>query len=138
MEEMPGTTATEFSLIATTRDEPKAREALGKLLTGRPASVRDRVTLLIAELLAGGTEPLDRASEEVTITVASDPDALRVEVRDRRSGTVLRRLRRPASAPGRGWSPHLLSTVADRWGLVSDESGTWVWLEFQLPPERPS
>lgn len=133
---MPGTTANEFSLTATTHEEPKAREALERLLTGRSAVLRERVTLLIAELLAGSASR-DAASDEVTITLASEPTALRVEVRDRGNGTVLRSLRRPPStSSGRGWSPHLLSRVADRWGLVSDEGGTWVWLEFELPAER--
>jgi hypothetical protein len=37
-----------------------------------------------------------------------------------------------ARARLRAWSPHLLSKVADRWGLVSGAEGAWVWFELDL------
>jgi hypothetical protein len=79
------------------------------------------------------------------VKVLSTGRSVRVELRDEGSGVVLGGLRRHqgSGSPGQGsgslgqgslgWSPHLLSRIADRWGLVSGADGAWVWYELDLP-----
>ena len=63
------------------------------------------------------------------------PRSVRIEITDAGSGVVLGGLRRPRHLASKGWSPHLLSRIADRWGLVSGAKGAWVWFELDLPFE---
>jgi hypothetical protein len=124
----------EFSLSASPTAEVDAQEAFGRVLTDETAPLRERAMLLISGLLANDDGPSVASGEgTVSVKVISGPRSVRVEIRDAGTGLVLgglRRHRRPAS---RGWSPHLLSRIADRWGLVSGAEGAWVWFELDLP-----
>jgi hypothetical protein len=103
--------------------------AFSALLDERSPEVRDRAVLLIEELLAGSA--LSAPDVCLDVRLISDPGTVRVEVRDGGGGVVLGSLRQaPDASSAGGWSPHLLSTMADRWGLVSGSEGAWVWFEL--------
>ena len=125
---------TEFSLSASPTAEVDAQEAFGRVLTGETAPLRDRAMLLISGLLTSEEGPtMTMGNGSVSVKVVSAPSSVRVEVRDSGSGVVLGGLRRRREPSSRGWSPHLLSKIADRWGLVSGAEGAWVWFELDLP-----
>jgi hypothetical protein len=71
--------------------------------------------------------------DTVSVKVISGSRSVRVEIRDSGSGVVLGGLRRGRGPASREWSPHLLSKVAHRWGLVSGAEDAWVWFELDLP-----
>jgi hypothetical protein len=124
----------EFSLSATPTAEVDAQEAFGRVFTGERAPLRERAMVLISGLLTNDEgSPTTEGGHRVWVKVISGSRSVRVEIRDPRSGVVLGGLRRERSPTSRGWSPHLLSKVADRWGLVSDARGAWVWFELDLP-----
>jgi hypothetical protein len=127
------TVSTEFVLPVGPTADTVAREALGRVLQGETAPLRDRAMLLISGLLSSEDGPaVTTGMGVISVKVISGPRSVRVEITDSGSGVVLgglRTARRPASG---GWSPHLLSKIADRWGLVSGEEGAWVWFELDL------
>ena len=89
--------------------------------------------LLLSEVFSA-ERVLGRADvPRVGVKVGADESSVRIEVRDAGSGFVLEALRQPSLTGRAGWSPHLLSSIADRWGLVSGESGAWVWFELDYP-----
>ena len=84
---------------------------------------------------AHGEEGPSVASEDGPVSIKVIPVYARCgsEIKDDGTGAILgglRQHRRPAST---GWSPDLLSRIADRWGLVSGAEGAWVWFELDLP-----
>jgi hypothetical protein len=124
----------EFSLSATPTAEVDAHEAFGRVFTGERAPLRERAMALISGLLTTDEgSPTTEGGHRVSVKVISGSRSVRVEIRDPGSGVVLGGLRRERGPTSRGWSPHLLSKVADRWGLVSDSQGAWVWFELDLP-----
>jgi hypothetical protein len=123
----------EFALTSGASAGTQAKDAFSHALTGESAALIDRAMLLISELVANeeGAGAIS-LNDSLSVKVLSFADSVRVEIRDQGTGVVLgglRKHRRPAS---RGWSPHLLSRVADRWGLVSGVDGAWVWFELDL------
>lgn len=123
----------EFSLSASPTADADAQEALGRVLTGETAPLRDRAMLLISGLLTSEEGPaVTGGNGGVSVKVLSGPSSVRVEITDAGSGVVLGGLRRRGPT-SRGWSPHHLSKIADRWGLVSGADGAWVWFELDLP-----
>jgi hypothetical protein len=125
----------EFVLPVSPTAEVDAQEEFGRVLTGEAAALRDRVMLLISGLLTSEEEPTTMTGDEIiAVKVISAPRSVRIEIKDAGSGVVLGGLRRPRHPASRGWSPHLLSRIADRWGLVSGAEGAWVWFELDLPP----
>ena len=123
----------EFALPVGPTAEVVTREALGRLLTGENEPLRDRAIVLISGLLSSEDGPaVTTGNEVISVKVISGPRSARVEITDSGSGAVLgglRTARRPASGD---WSPHLLSRIADRWGLVSSDEGAWVWFELDV------
>jgi hypothetical protein len=124
----------EFTLSASPTAEVDSQEAFGRVFTGERAPLRDRAMLLISGLLTNDEgSPLTEGGDSMSVKVISEPRAVRVEIRDSGSGVVLGGLRRGRGSTSREWSPRLLSQAADRWGLVSDTDGAWVWFELDLP-----
>jgi hypothetical protein len=125
----------EFALHPSPSASTEAREAFSQILIGESAALLDRAMLLISELLANEEDAGATArSESLSVKVASSARSVRVEIRDRGTGMVLGGLRKHSRPASRGWSPHLLSRVTDRWGLVSGVDGAWIWFELDLPP----
>ena len=110
------------------RSADTARQTLGGILPEGTEDLLDRCVLLLSELFSG--DGLPGGAQEIVVRVSAEEQTVRIEVRDTGSGVVLDALRRPSSTGRPGWSPHLLSAVADRWGLVSGDVGAWVWFEF--------
>jgi hypothetical protein len=134
MERMIHRAPDEFSLSASPTAEVDAQEAFGRVFTGERAPLRDRAMLLISGLLTNDEgSVVTEGGDRVSVKVISEPRSVRVEIRDAGSGVVLGGLRRRHGPTSRGWSPHLLSKEADRWGLVSGTEGAWVWFEMDLP-----
>lgn len=130
--------ASEFSLSATPTAGIDAVEALGRVLTEETAPLRDRAILLISGLLTSEEGPSVTSRDgRVSIKVISSTRSIRLEIRDAGTGIVLGGLRQRRGPGSRGWSPHLLSSIADRWGLVSNAEGAWVWFELDLPKVTP-
>ena len=69
-------------------------------------------------------------SPSKSMKVISGPRSIRVEIKDAGTGAVLEGLRKHRRPASNGWSLHLLSRIADRWGLVSSAEGAWVWFEL--------
>jgi hypothetical protein len=92
--------------------------------------------LLLSEVFSSGRALESSEVPEIGVRVSADRGTVRMEVRDAGSGYVLDALRQPSATGRAGWSPHLLSSVADRWGLVSGDAGAWVWfeLDYSQPP----
>ena len=123
----------EFVLPVSPTAEVDAHEAFGRVLTGEAAVLQDRAMMLISGLLTS-EEDLPLTGEEIiAVKVITSPRSVRIEITDAGSGVVLGGLRKPRHLATKGWSPHLLSRIADRWGLVSGLEGAWVWFELDLP-----
>jgi hypothetical protein len=124
----------QFSFPLSAMAEVDAREVVGRVLTDEIAPLRDRVTKLLSGLLeSGDTRQIISGDDIISVKVITGPRSVRVEITDSGSGVVLGGLRRQRGPASQGWSPHLLSRTADRWGLVSDTDGAWVWFELDLP-----
>jgi hypothetical protein len=125
--------STEFVLPVGPTAEVVAREALSRVIVGEIAPLHDRAMMLISGLLSSEDgPPVTTGSGVISLKVIPGSRSVRVEVTDSGSGVVLgglRTARRPASG---GWSPRLLSRMADRWDLVSGDEGAWVWFELDL------
>jgi hypothetical protein len=133
---MSDPSATEFMLSVNPTAEVVAQEAFARALTGSAAGLRDRAMSLVSGLLTSEDAPSTMTGDEnIAVKVISGPSSIRIEIKDAGSGVVLEGLRRPRQPASRGWSPHLLSRIADRWGLVSGTQGAWVWFELDLPVE---
>jgi hypothetical protein len=124
----------EFLLSPSPAAGGDAREALIGILQGESAALLVRATQLIDELFTS-LEELHAITDDDRISVKVLPadGSVRVEIRDHGTGAVLGGLRRLHGPTSQGWSPHLLSKVADRWGLVSSADGAWIWFELDLP-----
>jgi hypothetical protein len=128
-------TPSEFLLSPGPSAADDAREALIGIIHGESAPLLDRAMLLVGELFAS-LEDLHPAGEDgrISVRVLGNDGAVRVEIRDHGTGAVLGGLRKLRNPSSQGWSPHLLSRVADRWGLVSSADGAWIWFELDVPP----
>jgi hypothetical protein len=124
----------EFALHPSPSAGTEAQEAFSQILTGESAALLGRAMLLLSELFSNeeGAGTTTR-NESLSMKVVSSGRSVRVEIRDRGTGMVLGGLRKHSRPASRGWSPHLLSRVADRWGLVSGVEGAWIWFELDLP-----
>jgi hypothetical protein len=127
-------TSSEFLLSPGPSSARDAREALSKVIHGESAALLERAVQLIGEL-AASLEGLHATGgdDRISVKVLSAGGTARVEIKDHGTGTVLGGLRTPLHPSSHGWSPHLLSRVADRWGLVSSVDGAWVWFELEAP-----
>jgi hypothetical protein len=123
----------EFFLTSSPSAATEAREALGPALAGESAALLEPATRLLSELLTTEDGRSVGGDERLSVTVLSAARSVRIEIRDGGTGVVLGGLRGLRGPRSRGWSPHLLSRIADRWGLVSGADGAWVWFELDLP-----
>jgi hypothetical protein len=128
----------DFSLTADPSAEKEAERALREALTGENSSVLDRATLLLSELITNAHGIRTSVEGDVlAVKVISADGSARIEIRDAGTGVLLGGLRTHHPPASLGWSPHLLSQIADRWGLVSGADGAWVWFELD-GPRRPA
>jgi anti-sigma regulatory factor (Ser/Thr protein kinase) len=107
-----------------------ARRFVGAALRrwGCPDDFIERVLLLTSELV---TNAYRHAGSDTHLSIRSDEDCVRVEVRDAGKGDVKLRPLDPNRTDGRGL--HIVDALADRWGHHSDRDGTVVWFELVQP-----
>jgi anti-sigma regulatory factor (Ser/Thr protein kinase) len=92
---------------------------------GYPDDFIERVLLLTSELV---TNAYRHARSESRLSIRSDHDRVRIEVRDTGRGDVQLRPLDSSRPDGRGL--HIVDVLADRWGHHSDRDGTVVWFEL--------
>lgn len=102
------------------------REALGPLAR---ADSLDSAQLAVSEVV---TNALVHAGTPVRLRILVTPHSIRVEVGDGSPRLPVNREHAPISATGRGL--HLVSEVADSWGVYRDDGGKVVWFELTEPP----
>lgn len=102
-----------------------AREFVRQHATDRPDQ-RDVAALLVSELV---TNAVVHAASDVEVEVDVTDNALRVAVRDRKSG-ALPTLRRRSLTADHGRGLWLLSMLSTGWGFDSDHSGKVTWFEL--------
>jgi anti-sigma regulatory factor (Ser/Thr protein kinase) len=92
---------------------------------GCPDELVERVMLLTSELV---TNAYRHANSETRVSIRSDHDHVRVEVRDTGGGGIELRPLDTNRTDGRGL--HIVDALADRWGHHSDRDGNVVWFEL--------
>lgn len=117
-------------------DVPRARHAVAAAL--HDAGVRtdhDAVALVLTELL---TNAVLHGSGPITVHTSTRGDCVRVEVTDGAVADVPHRVEAgPTRETGRGL--HLVSVIADRWGVHPGAGGKTVWAEIDAgQPGEPS
>jgi hypothetical protein len=127
----------EFLLSPSPSDPGDVREALAKSIPNESAALLDRAMELIGELFASLRDVHTVGGDDhIALKVLPVDGSVRIEIRDQGTGAVLSGLRQVQRPSSHGWSPHLLSRVADRWGLVSSAEGAWIWFELDAPYPR--
>jgi hypothetical protein len=130
-------TPSEFLLSRSPSAPGDVREALAKGIPNGSAALLDRATELIGELFTSlGEVRTAGGADHIALKVLPVDGSVRIEIRDHGTGAVLGGLRKAHRPSSHGWSPHLLSRVADRWGLVSSAEGAWIWFELDAPFPR--
>ena len=109
---------------------PRARDAL-EALRGQVSEQRiDDLRLVVSELVTNSVRHahLD-STDRITLRVETGPTTIRVEIHD--GGSGFEAVGRPASIYQEGgWGLYLVSQIADRWDVSTDDDGTTVWLEL--------
>jgi anti-sigma regulatory factor (Ser/Thr protein kinase) len=107
----------------------EARRWIARSLVGAPDDIRERVLLVVSELV---TNVLRHGGDRATVRVAVTGPVMRLEVTDRERGAVVRRDVQPSSVSGRGLL--IVECLTDRWGVAeASERGTkTVWCELDL------
>jgi hypothetical protein len=124
----------EFLFSPSPSTPVEVREALVKSIPNEPAALLDRAMELIGELFVSlGDVRTTGGDNHIALKVLPVDRSVRIEIRDHGTGAVLSGLRKAHRPSSHGWSPHLLSRVADRWGLVSSAEGAWIWFELDTP-----
>ncbi len=108
----------------------EARRAVSDFGDRIPSGRLDDLRLLVSEVVTNairhaGMGPQDRVGLRIVVI----DDAVRVEVRDRGNGFVLRDTA-PDPARASGWGLYLVAELADRWG-IEGERETCVWFELR-------
>jgi serine/threonine-protein kinase RsbW len=108
-----------------------ARQSVLSVRGGLPSTVRQRLVLLLSELVTnaiqhGGAGP----HETVQVRLASSPQRVRVEVFD--PGSTRPEPRDRLEEPS-GYGLVLIDRLADGWGRVeTEDGGSLAWFELQL------
>ena len=130
-------TPSEFLLSPSPSTPGDIRGALAKSVPSESPALLDRAMELIGELFSSlGEVRTAGGDDHIALKVLPVDGSVRIEIRDHGTGAVLGRLRKVHPPSSHGWSPHLLSRVADRWGLVSSAEGAWIWFELDAPYPR--
>ena len=130
-------TPSEFLLSPSPSAPSDIRGALSKSVPSESPALLDRAMELIGELFSSlGEVRTAGGDDHIALKVLPVDGSVRIEIRDHGTGAVLGGLRKVHPPSSHGWSPHLLSRVADRWGLVSSAEGAWIWFELDAPYPR--
>ena len=108
----------------------EARRAVSDLGDQIPSGRLDDLRLLVSEVVTNAIRHAEMGPQDrVGLRIVAVDDAVRVEVRDRGHGFVLREAA-PDPARASGWGLYLVAELADRWG-IEGESQTCVWFELR-------
>lgn len=115
----------ELSLDGSPEAPARARRAMAALRDELGPDLLERARLLITELVANSVTHAHTDRVDLRVVVADD--AVWTEVTDRGPGF--------APTPrgftdDPGWGLFLVGRLADRWGVVRDQSRTRVWFEL--------
>jgi anti-sigma regulatory factor (Ser/Thr protein kinase) len=117
----------ELSLRGSAEAPARARRAIAALRDELGPDLLDRARLLVTELVANSVK--HARSDRVGLRVVVTDDSVWTEVSDRGPGFAPTP-RGFTDDPGSGWGLFLVGHLADRWGVVHDQSRTRVWFEL--------
>jgi anti-sigma regulatory factor (Ser/Thr protein kinase) len=108
------------------------RHSVLGMLDWAPSEARDRIELLVSELLTNSVIHAGLTWDEtVDIRLTCGGQSIRVEVAD--PGRSFRAVPVEPRAGALGqWGVFLVSTLSDRWGLKDLDRGKAVWFEIDL------
>jgi len=102
-----------------------ARRFTEEALSGRPGELIESAVLMVSEL---ATNSIRHAMTGFQLTIACEPDAVRIEVTDRGGGSP--RLQSPGLDEPTGRGLRIVDELADAWGVKrSAKDGKTVWFE---------
>jgi len=128
-----------FELTLTLPKDPvspgKARHALDGLGDGLPQDVAERSQVVVSELVTNAVIHAPRGAD-IRLEARLSMHELRVAVVQ--PGPMFEPvIGEPRPDKESGWGLHLVSNLADRWGVLGD-GGVTVWCEFDLPASPPA
>jgi anti-sigma regulatory factor (Ser/Thr protein kinase) len=123
-----------FELTLTLPKDPispgRARHALDGLRDELPQDVAERSQVVISELVTNAVMHAPPGAD-IRLEARLSIDELRVAVVQ--PGPMFEPvIGKPEVGQESGWGLHLVSNLADRWGII-DNAGVTVWCEFDLP-----
>jgi anti-sigma regulatory factor (Ser/Thr protein kinase) len=109
---------------------PKARAALDALVDVVGPDRLEDLRLVVSELVTNSVRHAGMGTgDAIDLRVESRPNVIRVEIHDPGPGFEAPSV--PATMyQESGWGLYLVSRIADRWGVSSQDDGTTVWLEI--------
>jgi anti-sigma regulatory factor (Ser/Thr protein kinase) len=114
---------TEAAQVRTARDFVRARVAAW----GLPDELADDVIVVTSELI---TNAIKYAPSKAELALARDGDVIRVEVRDDEpAAPALAKEEDTGAIPG-GRGLRIVTALAARWGVETEDDGKAVWAEF--------
>jgi len=113
----------------------RARRALDGLGDELPPDVADRSQVVVSELVTNAVMHAPPGSD-IRLELRLSMGGLRVAVVQ--PGPMFEPvIVEPEVGQESGWGLHLVSNLADRWGIIGNDRVT-VWCEFDLPASSPA
>jgi signal transduction histidine kinase len=120
----------EWTLPAETRSVGKARRLTTGAMPDVPASARERVALVVSELV---TNCIRHAGTELALKLTRNNGTVLVEVTDYGKGRP--KLLAPAPAEPHGRGLMMVQALARQWGVTDNvDHGKTVWCTIALAP----
>lgn len=117
----------EWTLPAEPRSVGRARRLTAGAMAGDSASARDRVALVVSELV---TNCVRHAGTDVALKLTRTNGDVLVEVTDYGSGRPTLLAPAPAEPHGRGLM--MVQALARQWGVTDSPPGKTVWCTIAL------
>ena len=115
---------------STSRAPAEARRFVGECLSDRGlAGLSERTLLAVSELM---TNAVTHGRGRISVTLRASGDRLHVAVADEGHSTPVMRRPDPEHQIAGGWGLHLVDTLADDWGINTQDRQTIVWFEHRL------
>lgn len=122
---------TERTFESTSRAPAEARHFVGECLNARGlAGLSERTSLAVSELM---TNAVTHGRGRIGLTLRASDDRLHVAVADEGRSSPVMRKPDPRHRIAGGWGLHLVDTLADDWGVDTQDQQTVIWFEHWLP-----
>jgi len=119
-----------FRFASDSRAAAAAREAVRSAAGDLPREALSDVLLCVTELVTNTvTHPEIDHDDELELSVARTPQALRVEVAERDRGVIVETAKRAPGDPAFGL--YIVELLSDRWGVERGERRR-IWFEKDL------